>query len=41
MEYLDAGEPFANSQNIGKKITTLAININLSFYTENVENRTL
>ena len=41
MEYLGAGGPVANSPNVDKGITTLAMNINLNSYMENIKNRTL
>ena len=41
MEYLGAGGPVVNSPNVDKGITTLAMNINLNSYMENIKNRTL
>ena len=41
MEYLGAGEPVVNSPNVNKEITTLAINIILNSYIENIKNKTL
>ena len=41
MEYLGADGPMVNSPNINKGITTLAINLNLKYYLENIKNRTL
>ena len=42
-EYLVAGGPVVNSPNVGKGITTLAMNINLnsSIENENTKNRAL
>ena len=41
MEYLGAGGPVVNSPNVDKGITTLAMDINLNFYMENIKIRTL
>ena len=41
MEYLGAGGPVKNFPNVEKGITTLAININLNSYMENIKKRTL
>ena len=41
MVYLGAGGPVMNSPNVDKRITTVAININLNSYIENIKNRTL
>ena len=41
MENLVAGGPVVNSPNVDKEITSLAINVNLNSYMENIENRTL
>ena len=41
MEYLGAGGPVVNSPNVDKGTTTLAMNINLNSYMENIKNRTL
>ena len=41
MEYLCVGGPVMNFPNVDKGIATLAININLSSYTEHIKNRTL
>ena len=41
MEYLGAGGPVKNSLNIDKGITTLAININLKSYVEDVNKTTI
>ena len=40
MEYLDVGGPLMNSPNVDKGTTTLATNINLNSYMENIKNRT-
>ena len=40
-EYLGAGGPVVNSLNVNRGNTTLAININLSSYIENIKNKTL
>ena len=41
MEYLGESGPVENSPNVGKGITTVAKNINLSFYMEKIKNKTL
>ena len=41
MEYLSAGGPVVNSPNVDKVIATLAMNINLNSYMENIKNRIL
>ena len=41
MEYLGAGRPVVNFPNVGKGITTLAMNMNLNSYMENIKNRPL
>ena len=41
MKYLGAGGPVVNSSSVDKGIATLAININLNSYIENIKNRTL
>ena len=41
MECLVASGPVVNSPNVDKGITTLALNINLNSYMENIKNRTL
>ena len=41
MEYLGAGGPVVNSPNVDKGITTLAMDINLNSYMENIKIRTL
>ena len=41
MENLGAGGPVVNSPNVDKEITSLAVNVNLNSYMENIENRTL
>ena len=40
VEYLGVSGPVVNSVNVDKGITTLAINVNLDFYIENIRNRT-
>ena len=41
MKYLGSGGSVENFPSVGKEITTLAININLNFFIENIKNRTL
>ena len=41
MQYLGAGGPVVNSQNVNKGNTNLAISTNLSSYIEKIKNRTL
>ena len=41
MEYLNVSGSAVNSVNVDKGITTLAINLNLDSYIENIRNRTL
>ena len=41
VEYLGADGPVVNSANVDKGIATLAMNINLNSYMENIKNRTL
>ena len=41
MEYLVAGGPVVNFPSVDKGVTTIAINLNLKPYMENIKNRTL
>ena len=40
MKYLGAGGQILNSQSVHKEINTLAINLNLNSYMENIKIRT-